>query len=67
MIRDQIKAMRERYEKELAGFVGIPTVSGDPARGDDCRAGAEAACEFIRKAGGDAQVVPTGGAPRCLR
>ncbi len=48
---------------ELAGFLRIPSVSADPARAGDVRAAGEWVCEFLRDAGGDAELLDWDGQP----
>jgi acetylornithine deacetylase/succinyl-diaminopimelate desuccinylase-like protein len=43
---------------ELEEFLRIPSVSADPAHSDDLRRAGEWVCEFIRGAGGRAELVP---------
>ena len=51
--------MEQPWFDELAEFIRIPSVSADPAhRGDVARA-AEWVADYIRRAGGTAEVVPT--------
>jgi acetylornithine deacetylase/succinyl-diaminopimelate desuccinylase-like protein len=45
---------------ELADFVRIPSVSADPAHEADVRAAGEWVCDFVRRAGGEAELVPYG-------
>jgi acetylornithine deacetylase/succinyl-diaminopimelate desuccinylase-like protein len=49
----------EPWFDELAELVSIPSVSADPARSDDVGRAAEWLAEFVRGAGGSAEVVPT--------
>ena len=51
--------MAEPWFDELAELVSIPSVSADPARSDDVGRAAEWLAEFVRSAGGSAEVVPT--------
>ena len=51
--------MAEPWFDELAELVSIPSVSADPARSDDVGRAAEWLAEFVRGAGGSAEVVPT--------
>jgi acetylornithine deacetylase/succinyl-diaminopimelate desuccinylase-like protein len=51
---------------ELAELVRIPSVSADPARAADVRAAADWLAEFVRRSGGDAEVVPTDTQPLIL-
>ena len=55
---------RERYLRELAGFLAIPSVSGDGARSDSMRAAASWLVEQLAFAGG--RLVETGGHPAVL-
>jgi acetylornithine deacetylase/succinyl-diaminopimelate desuccinylase-like protein len=49
----------EPWFDELAELVSIPSVSADPARSEDVGRAAEWLAEFVRGAGGSAEVVPT--------
>jgi acetylornithine deacetylase/succinyl-diaminopimelate desuccinylase-like protein len=51
---------------ELAELVRIPSVSADPAHADDVRAAADWLAEFVRGAGGEAEIVPTETQPLIL-
>ena len=51
---------------ELFEFLRIPSVSADPAHAGDVRRAGEWVCEFVRRAGGEAELVPTGGHPLAL-
>jgi acetylornithine deacetylase/succinyl-diaminopimelate desuccinylase-like protein len=44
--------------EELFEFLRIPSVSADPAHADDVRRAGEWVCEFVRRAGGDCELVP---------
>ena len=55
---------RERYVRELAGFLEIPSVSGDDARRDSMRAAASWLAEQLDFVGG--RVLETGGHPAVL-
>ena len=48
---------------ELAGFLRIPSVSADPAQAGDVQRAAEWVADFVRGAGGVADVVDWGGHP----
>ena len=48
---------------ELLELLRIPSVSADPAHADDVRRAAEWVCDFVRAAGGEAELVATGGHP----
>jgi acetylornithine deacetylase/succinyl-diaminopimelate desuccinylase-like protein len=56
----------EAWFDELAELVRIPSVSADPARAEDVRAAADWLAEFVRRAGGEAEVVPTDTQPLIL-
>jgi len=54
---------RASYEQHLRELVEIPSVSVDPARVGDVRRAAERAVELLRWAGGEGEVIETGGHP----
>jgi acetylornithine deacetylase/succinyl-diaminopimelate desuccinylase-like protein len=56
----------EAWFDELAELVRIPSVSADPAHADDVRAAADWLAEFVRGAGGEAEIVPTETQPLIL-
>jgi acetylornithine deacetylase/succinyl-diaminopimelate desuccinylase-like protein len=43
---------------ELFDFLRIPSVSADPAHAGDVRRAAEWVCDFVRRAGGECELVP---------
>jgi acetylornithine deacetylase/succinyl-diaminopimelate desuccinylase-like protein len=45
--------------EELYGLLRIPSVSADPAHADDVRRAGEWVCDFVRGAGGEAELVET--------
>jgi len=49
----------EPWFDELAELIRIPSVSADAERSGDVKAAAEWLAEFVRRAGGSAEVVPT--------
>jgi acetylornithine deacetylase/succinyl-diaminopimelate desuccinylase-like protein len=49
--------------EELFEWLRIPSVSADPAHADDVRRAGEWLCGFIRRAGGEAELVPTDAQP----
>ena len=51
---------------ELAEFLRIPSVSADPARAADVRAAGEWVCDFLRAAGGEAELVDWHGQPLAI-
>jgi acetylornithine deacetylase/succinyl-diaminopimelate desuccinylase-like protein len=52
--------MNDAWLAELREFVAIPSVSADPAHQDDLRRAAEWVRDFVKRAGGDAELVPKG-------
>jgi acetylornithine deacetylase/succinyl-diaminopimelate desuccinylase-like protein len=52
--------------EELSDWLRIPSISADPAHGEDVRAAGEWACSFVRAAGGDCELVDFGGRPLAL-
>ena len=58
--------MTEPWFDELGELVRIPSVSADPGRAADVRAAADWLAEFVRRAGGEAEVVPTDTQPLIL-
>ena len=48
---------------ELAELLRIPSVSADPAHGADVRAAGEWVCDFLRAAGGNAELIDWHGQP----
>jgi acetylornithine deacetylase/succinyl-diaminopimelate desuccinylase-like protein len=49
----------EPWFDELAELIRIPSVSADPERSGDVKAAAEWLAEFVQRAGGSAEVLPT--------
>jgi acetylornithine deacetylase/succinyl-diaminopimelate desuccinylase-like protein len=58
--------MSEPWFDELAEFLRIPSISADPARAGDVRRAGEWVCDFIREAGGDAELVDWHGQPLAI-
>jgi len=56
----------EPWFDELAELVAIPSVSADPAHSEDVGRAAEWLAEFVRRAGGEAEVVSTDTQPLIL-
>ena len=52
--------MDEASLAELAELIAIPSVSADPAHREDVKRAGEWVCEFIRRAGGTAELEPFG-------
>ena len=51
---------------ELAQFLRIPSISADPERAEDVRAAGQWVCDFIREAGGEAQLIDWEGQPLAI-
>jgi acetylornithine deacetylase/succinyl-diaminopimelate desuccinylase-like protein len=50
----------EAWRDELAEFIRIPSVSAEAAHADDVRRAGEWVCDFVRGAGGTAELTPFG-------
>jgi acetylornithine deacetylase/succinyl-diaminopimelate desuccinylase-like protein len=50
----------ETWQRELAEFIAIPSVSADPAHREDVKRAGEWVCDFIRRIGGTAELTPFG-------
>jgi acetylornithine deacetylase/succinyl-diaminopimelate desuccinylase-like protein len=48
------------WQEELAEFIRIPSVSAEAAHADDVRRAGEWVCDFVRAAGGSAELTPLG-------
>ncbi|MDX6414720.1 MAG: hypothetical protein QOH23_2130, partial [Gaiellaceae bacterium] len=48
------------WVEELREFIAIPSVSADPAHADDVRRAAEWVRDFVKRIGGEAELVPYG-------
>src|SRR5947199_2176401 len=59
-------AVDPAWQDELAEFLRIPSVSADPAHAADVVAAAEWVAAFVRRAGGQAELVPWGERPLVL-
>src|SRR5205823_14343381 len=59
-------AVAEAWFDELAELVRIPSVSADPAHAGDVQAAADWLAAFVRRSGGEAEVVPTDTQPLIL-
>jgi acetylornithine deacetylase/succinyl-diaminopimelate desuccinylase-like protein len=49
--------------EELSEWLRIPSISADPAHAEDVRRAGEWVCDFVRRAGGEAGLLPTDGHP----
>ena len=52
--------MNETWLSELREFISIPSVSADPAHQDDLRRAAEWVRDYVKRIGGEAELVPHG-------
>ena len=52
--------MDEAWRNELQEFIAIPSVSADSAHREDVKRAGEWVCDFIRRAGGTAELTPFG-------
>jgi acetylornithine deacetylase/succinyl-diaminopimelate desuccinylase-like protein len=52
--------VNDTWLNELREFIAIPSVSADPAHQDDLRRAAEWVRDFVKRAGGEAELVPYG-------
>jgi acetylornithine deacetylase/succinyl-diaminopimelate desuccinylase-like protein len=52
-----VTELRQDWLDELSELLRIPSVSADPAHGEDVRAAAGWVCEHIRRSGGEAELV----------
>ena len=52
--------MEQTWVDELREFIAIPSVSADPAHKDDVRRAAEWVRDFVKRAGGEAELVSMG-------
>ncbi len=61
-----VNNLREEFAHKLGALVGIPSVSMQPERRDDVRRCAALACDYLREAGAEAELVQTKGFPLVL-
>jgi acetylornithine deacetylase/succinyl-diaminopimelate desuccinylase-like protein len=59
-------AVDQAWLDELSEFLRIPSVSADPAHSEDVVRAGEWVCDFVRRAGGDAELVRRNGRPLAL-
>ena len=52
--------MNQSWLDELREFIAIPSVSADPAHQDDLKRAAEWVRDFVKRTGGEAELVPKG-------
>ena len=52
--------MNDAWLAELREFIAIPSVSADPAHQDDLKRAAEWVRDFVKRTGGEAELVPKG-------
>jgi acetylornithine deacetylase/succinyl-diaminopimelate desuccinylase-like protein len=52
--------MNDTWLAELREFIAIPSVSADPAHQDDLKRAAEWVRDFVKRTGGEAELVPKG-------
>ena len=52
--------MNQSWLDELREFIAIPSVSADPAHQDDLKRAAEWVRDFVKRTGGEAELVPMG-------
>ena len=62
-IDDYIKSSQAEFETKLQEWVEIPTISAEPEHKPDIERGAQAAAQYLRSLGADAQIVATPGNP----
>src|SRR6476659_45619 len=58
--------MTDAWFDELAEFLRIPSISADPAHAGDVRQAGEWVCDFLRDAGGEAELFDWEGQPLAL-
>ena len=62
-IKDYIESARPEFEEKLREWVEIPTISAEPEHKSDIERGAEAAVQYLRSLGADAEKIATPGNP----
>src|SRR5215510_12013261 len=58
-----VESSQEEFEAKLREWVEIPTISAEPEHRPDIDRGAQAAVQYLRLLGAQAEVVPTPGNP----
>src|SRR3989442_7531714 len=58
--------MAEEWFDELAEFLRIPSISADPGHAGDVRRAGEWVCDFVRGAGGEAELIDWEGQPLAI-
>src|SRR5438094_2503796 len=62
-MKDYIESARPEFEDKLREWVEIPTISAEPEHKSDIERGAEAAVQYLRSLGADAEKIATPGNP----
>jgi acetylornithine deacetylase/succinyl-diaminopimelate desuccinylase-like protein len=62
-IDSYIQSAQAEFESKLREWVEIPTISAEPEHKADIMRGAEAAVQYLRSLGADAEAIPTPGNP----
>jgi acetylornithine deacetylase/succinyl-diaminopimelate desuccinylase-like protein len=62
-IAQYIETARPEFEAKLREWVEIPTISAEPEHRSDIESGAEAAVQYLRSMGADAEAIATPGNP----
>src|ERR1051325_6970049 len=62
-VNHYIETVRDEFEVKLREWVEIPTISAEPEHRTDIDRGADAAVQYLRSLGADAQTVTTPGNP----
>ena len=60
------RAVEQAWFDELSEFIRIPSVSADAERAADVKAAGEWVCDFVRRAGGEAELRDWDGHPLAL-
>ena len=62
-IDQYVQSSRAEFETKLREWVEIPTISAEPEHKADIQRGADAAVQYLRSLGADAEAIPTPGNP----